>query len=101
MPGTYDIIPDKGQSAWEIVIQEYGSVDGMNMLIEDNMNLINFFGQHIDNGNSVAIRFNAIIDKKIAHKIHPGNFFGQFFIPTTGIHYFDDLDIPINYYING
>ncbi len=52
------------QTIWDVALQHYGSVEGVEYLLEDNPNCINADGV-IPNGQSYRIRRNVYTDKKV------------------------------------
>lgn len=86
MPGTYNITALKKQTVFEIALQEYGSLDGVRIILEDNPGLSIFIGQPLG-GRSIVCRFDSTIDKKVVaqykkENIKPANV--NYYISATG-----------------
>jgi len=76
--GTYTIEGKEGQTIWEIALQEYGSVEGVRMLMQDNpgwySSLLFFPAMSIFGG--VTLRYGNVLNaqtKKQFQKKSPGN----------------------------
>lgn len=94
MPATYNITALKSQTVMEISLQEYGSYDGVKLILEDNPQLALFIGQPLE-GKSIAIRFDSVIDKVVKVKydkgdIKPANV--SYYISVTGGKVVIDID---------
>jgi hypothetical protein len=65
MPGTYEIIGKKNQTIIEVALQEYGSVEGVKYIIEDNSPTFDILIYVPVEGMSLTIRKDSVIDKKV------------------------------------
>jgi hypothetical protein len=102
MPATYSIVSKNSQTAWEIALQEYGSIEGARQLMIDNKKYRNFFGQKLSSAEFL-ISFDKVIDKKVFQyfqKNAPGNQAFYFIPDNADDTKFEDEyeEVPITYY---